>query len=290
MPTKDEQGQLRILACQISVPETVGVSDRDRHLEALCAKIGRELSTTPTDLVLLPELASIDYSRASFDRLDLLAETLDGPSFQCWSVLARDHQTHIAYSFPRRSDDGYLITLAAVDPKGQMVGYYDKIHLAQYGASIEKEYFRRGEGLFVFSINSFRLAPIICYDIRIPELSRTLVVDHRVDVILHPSAYFRDESFYSWHAFAMSRAIENQVYFLSLNRAGTSYGMSLCCAPWVDETRGPVLFAEHKETLVHVILQKAEIMEARNKYSFLKDRLEDYHLSLNRFANLNTDN
>lgn len=278
--------QLRLLACQIDVPSTTSVSDRDRHLDELSCKISRELTKTPADLVLLPELASIDYSRESFNRLDLLAETLDGPSFQIWSAVARDHKTHVAYSFPRQAEDGYRITLAVVDPFGQLVGHYDKIHLAQYGASMEKDYFSRGDGLLIFDINGFRLAPIICYDIRIPELCRTLVVDHKADVILHPSAYFRDESFYSWHTFAMSRAIENQVYFLSLNRAGKSYGKSIFCMPWVDEAREPVIFPENEEQLVQLILRKSEIATARQDYSFLKDRLDDYRLSLTQHESL----
>ncbi len=282
----DNRGELRVLACQILVPETSSVADRDRHLETLCGKVRRELMRTANDLVLLPELASIDYSRDSFDRLDLLAEAIDGPSFQMWSAVAREHETHIAYSFPRRSDDGYRITVAAVDQRGQLLGYYDKLHLAQYGAAMEKEYFKRGEGLFVVDIHGFRLAPIICYDIRLPELSRTLVIDHRVDVILHPSAYFRDESFYSWHAFAISRAIENQVYFLSLNRAGESYGRSICCTPWVDQAQEPLIFSEHQEDLVQIILRKSRIAAARHNYSFLRDRLDDYHLSLNRAQSL----
>jgi len=281
MPMEDEPGKLRILACQIAVPSTISPADRDQHLDELSQKVRRELVETPADLVLLPELASIDYSRASFDRLDLLAEALDGPSFQIWSAVARDHKTHIAYSFPRRSDAGYRITLAVIDPLGKLVGHYDKIHLAQYGASMEKDYFGRGDGLLVFEINGFRLAPIICYDIRIPELCRTLVVDHKADVVLHPSAYFRDESFYSWHAFAISRAIENQVYFLSLNRAGKSYGHSIFCAPWIDESNEPVHFSEHEEQFLQLVLKQSEIAAVRQNYSFLEDRMDDYGLDLN---------
>jgi len=50
------------------------------------------------------------------------------------------------------------------------------------------------------------------------------VSHHDVDLILHVGAYARDESFYSWHAFAVTRAVENQFFVLSLNRAGTHFG------------------------------------------------------------------
>ena len=83
-------------------------------------------------------------------------------------------------AFPARVRAGRSSAIGVVGPDGEScAGHYDKLHLAQYGASMEKEYFNRGNHLFhLFEVNGFRLSPIICYDIRIPELSRTLVVDH----------------------------------------------------------------------------------------------------------------
>ena len=130
----------------------------------------------------------------------------------------------------------------------------------------------------MFEVNGFRLSPIICYDIRIPELSRALAVDHEVDVILHSGAYFRDSSFYSWHHFAISRAVENQIFLLSLNRAGADYGQSIFCPPWADEERKPIIFSEHDEQLLRVVLERNEIAYARQHYSFLADRLDRYDL------------
>ena len=269
---------LTILACQIDVPSTATVSERDAHLARSVEKVVRQLKATdsPIDLAVLPELSSINYSRETFENLSVLAEDLRGTSFEAWRQVARDHEVHIAYSFPRCTQEGTFISLAVVAPSGDLVGHYDKLHLAQYGASTEKEFFTRGNHLFVFEINNFRLAPIICYDIRIPELSRTLVVDHNVDVILHCGAYFRDESFHTWHPFVITRAVENQVYLLSLNRAGTTYGQSVFCPPWQDETTRPVSFDETKEDFRILSLQRGILADARHRYTFLQDRHEDY--------------
>ncbi|WP_372611727.1 carbon-nitrogen hydrolase family protein [Aquicoccus sp.] len=271
---------LRLMACQITVPEMTSAAERDAHLAATVAKIEAQLDRQEAELVVLPELSSIDYSRATFARLDALAEPLDGPSFQAWRRVAMAHGVHVAFGFARADAGGPFICTAVVGPDGQLMGYYDKIHLAQYGASMEKEYFRRGDHVFTFEVKGFRLAPIICYDIRIPELSRALVTEHGVDAILHCGAYFRDESFHTWHPFAITRALENQVFFLSLNRAGASYGNSLFCRPWMDEVTQPVAFPEHDEAFRIVTLTRAEIDAARAGYSFLKDRLPDYRLPM----------
>ncbi|WP_170765647.1 carbon-nitrogen hydrolase family protein [Ruegeria lacuscaerulensis] len=273
---------LTLLACQIEIPPMTTTAERDAHLSVSAAKVRGQLdqAENKVDLVVLPELSSIDYSRETFSRLDEIAEPLQGASFEVWREVAKEKGVFISYGFARAAEGGPYISVGVVGPDGEMRGHYDKLHLAQYGASMEKEYFNRGKHLFTFEVNGFRLSPIICYDIRIPELARALVVDHGVDVILHCGAYFRDESFHTWHPFAVARALENQVYFLSLNRAGTNYGNSLFCLPWQDENTPPVNFAETAEDFREISLDRATLQKARKDYTFLKDRLEDYRIEV----------
>lgn len=264
---------LSVLACQIDIPESLTASARDQHLKSLHEKIAKTLDDSPANLIVLPELSSIDYSRESFERLDVLGEDLDGASVETWRKLARNYNCHVAFSFPRRAADStYRITLAVVNPDGELIGHYDKIYLAQFGASMEKDYFVPGDTPLVFAIGSFVIAPIICADIRFPEFCRSLTVDHDVDAILHCGAYYRDESFYSWHSFAETRALENQVYFLSVNRAGAQYGESIIFPPWVDNLHRPHKLHTHDEHLLHVTLHKPVIDDARRQYPFLQDR------------------
>ena len=266
---------LRLLACQIAIPPTPDPAARDAHMRRVASLLDTALTEAPADLVVLPELTTVDYGRESFDRLDRLAEELDGPSFAALSALASRHATHIAYGFPRRADDGYRITQALIDPSGAPAGHYDKLHLAQYGASMEKDYFTTGDRLLVAGIAGIEVAPIICYDIRIPELARTLCRGHGAGLLLHCGAYYTDQSYYSWHHFVVTRALENQVYMLSLNRAGQTYGGSLFCPPWVDETAEPVRFGAAEE-LRRFVIDPAGIARARRAYSFLADAREDY--------------
>ena len=270
------QDTLTLLACQIEIPETPTAAARDRHLAASADKVRAQLTSQSADLVVLPELSSIDYSRAAFGALDEIAEALDGPSFQTWRAVAVTFGTYVSYSFARRDPSGTYISIAVVGPDGTLTGHYDKLHMCQYGASMEKEYFDRGDHIFTYRVNGFTLAPIICYDIRIPELSRTLTLGHGVDLIVHCGAYYRDESFETWHAFTTTRAMENQVFLLSLNRAGPQWGNSAFCWPWMDENTPPVRFAQTAEEFRHITITKDQLLTARRDYTFLKDRLADY--------------
>lgn len=272
---------LQILAAQINVPPTPDVAARDAHLDRLAGLLDEALTEERADLVVLPELSSIDYSRESFAQLDSLAEGLNGPTFRTFKPIAEEHSCHILYGFPRKAADGYHISHALIGPDGVQAGHFDKLHLAQYGASMEKEYFEEGDGLFVFEVNGVKLAPIICYDIRFPDLCRTLCRVHGVQALLHVGAYYTDESFWSWHHFVVTRALENQVYMLSLNRAGETWGGSAFCPPWADEITEPVVCGK-PETLMRFHIDTSFIEEVRRDYTFVADTKADYAtLSLN---------
>ena len=270
---------MRLLACQIEIPATPTPTARDAHLDRTAEKLALALSESPAELVVLPELSAIAYSRESFDRLDLLAEDLEGPSFERFRETARCFDAAVVYGIARKGEDGHYISQVAVGPDGEIIGCFDKLHLAHYGASMEKDYFKRGTAPFSFIYRGVTIAPIICYDIRFPELARSLALEHEAELILHCGAYARDPSFYSWHHFVVARALENQLYVLSLNRAGAEFGNSIFCPPWIDEDAPALDFPEHDEAFVTCEIDPARISAARRDYSFLADRLPSYRLS-----------
>ena len=273
----------RILACQVDVPETLTAADKFEHIHGMLSRIQLRIEQcrSPIDIVVLPELSTISYSREAFNVLPLLAEPLDGESVRLFANWARTNGVAVCFGMPREGPSGYSIAQVTLDAGGNVIGCYDKLHVCQYGASMEKEFFRRGDQLCVFEINGYRFATIICYDIRIPELPRTLVLDHKVDCLLHCGAYFRDESFPTWKSFVITRALENQVYLLSLNRAGAQYGQSMFCPPWIDDGSDPgrkmADFEPEAECFVELEIQTSQIRDIRTAYTFLEDKLPDYH-------------
>lgn len=199
-----------------------------------------------------------------------------GISYEKLSPVAQKHGVTLLYGAPRLSEEGRLsICQFVIGPDGLPRGFYDKMHLAHYGASMEKDYFSAGEHLSVFRVKGLSFAPLICYDLRFPELASTLALQHSVDAVLHAVAFYRDESFHSWHAFAVARAMENQFYWLSLNRAGTQFGGSIFCQPWVDEDTASVTLGLAEE-LVWFEVDTAVMARVRAAYTFGRDRLGNY--------------
>jgi len=261
-------------------------AERDAHTDRVAAAIDAELTAGgPVDLVVLPELGTLDYARSCFDRIDEMAEPLDdSPTIDRLREVAAAHRTPVLAGMARKGDPQdqagsafitHYITQALIGADGSVAGHYDKLHIAQFGDSTEKDYFTRGDRLLVFEAGGFTFGTIICYDIRIPELSRILARRHGVDAILHPTAFCRDETFHTWHAFATTRAIENQVYFASVNRAGADFGESMLIEPWMDETV-PLQRLGTGETFARWTLSRATLDRARARYPFLQDVRDDY--------------
>ena len=276
--------KLTILACQIDIPATDNIERRNQHLTNTANKASKYLGENPADILLLPELSSLDYSSTCFGNLDKVAEDNEGESFQTWSDVAKAHGCWVLYGFAKHKTDnttpaGFSIATGVIEPDGSLYGIYEKLHLAQFGASEEKDYFsHQGDHLLVFNCNGFTLAPIICYDIRFAELCRTLSIKHQVDCILHTGAYARDPSFDSWHAFVKTRAMENQVYMVSLNRAGDNFGHSVFMPPWVDSANEATVFSDKSEEFRLLTLRKQAIENARREYHFISDALPNYDL------------
>lgn len=273
--------KLTILACQLNIPADMrNQHDREDHLLRSASLIDAALSKQSVDLVMLPELSSVSYSHHCFSNLAVFSEQIRGATYTTFAPIAEKHGAYILYGAPHQRDGGeYSIGQFLIDDKGEPAGIFDKLHMAQFGMSMEKEYFTPGNRLLVFEIKGVRLAPIICYDMRFAGLADELVNSHKVDVILHAVAFYRDASFYSWHAFVVTRALENQIYWLSLNRAGEQFGNSILCPPWVDH-KNPETKLHTAEELVYFEIDKQVITHAKQEYTFGEDRFQDYSMLL----------
>ncbi len=162
-----------------------------------------------------------------------------------------------------------------VDPQGQLVGRYDKIHLFdalvgdRLGRYQESDSYHPGQldqGLQSWSINDWCFAPAVCYDLRFPELARAYRA-LGAQVLCYPSAFTYRTGEAHWLALLQARAIENGCFVIAANQTGwhdqqrRTWGHSVVLDPW-----GRVLaMADEQPQLVLAQLQALVLEEVREQ-------------------------
>lgn len=198
-------------------------------------------------LVVLPECFSF-LGRREGDKL-AIAETLDGsgPVASALRELATKHGVWIVGGGTPEVVPGDIArtynTALVVDPRGELVARYRKIHLFDVdipGGAVLKESdaTARGADLVVVKIEGASVGVSICYDLRFPELYRRLVKDRGAEVLLVPAAFTAHTGAAHWHLLLRARAVENQAWVVAAAQHGKhnekreSYGHSLVVDPW----------------------------------------------------------
>ena len=144
--------------------------------------------------------------------------------------------------------DGRVFNTAFVfDRSGTCVASYDKTHL--FTPMGEDNYFTPGDYLCRFTLDGVSCGLIICYDVRFPELTRSLTVPG-LDMLFVVSQWPKVRTFHL-RSLTTARAIENQMFVVCCNSCGTAgetvYGGNYAVIdPW-GETLS--LAGEHEEII-----------------------------------------
>ena len=154
-----------------------------------------------------------------------------------------------------------------VDPSGATVAVYRKQKLFAFAG--EHEHYSPGDAPVLVTIEGVRIAPLVCYDLRFPELFRAVArdVDAFVLVANWPAARRLH-----WDTLTHARAIENQAYVVAVNRVGSGGGIaydggSVAWDPWGD----PVPEARTPSGMRLVTIDPAHVEDIRSRYPFLRD-------------------
>jgi predicted amidohydrolase len=167
-----------------------------------------------------------------------------GPILSTMQELARHAGTWLLLGgFPERGAERHIRNTAVLlDPAGAVVALYRKIHLFDVDVPggkrfRESEAIEPGADAVVAQTPWGGLGLSICYDLRFPELYRTLAA-RGARIVAVPSAFTLETGKDHWHVLLRARAIENQVYLFAPAQFGAhgptrkSYGHALVVDPW----------------------------------------------------------
>jgi deaminated glutathione amidase len=146
-------------------------------------------------------------------------------------------------SLALRGDDGMRLNRGfLIDGTGEIRARYDKIHLFDVDLATgeswrESAVYARGEQAVAPETPWGRLGLSICYDIRFPDLYRTLT-DAGAAILTVPAAFTVPTGRAHWHVLLRARAIEAGVFVIAAAQAGQhedgreTFGHSLAVGPW----------------------------------------------------------
>jgi predicted amidohydrolase len=216
-----------------------------------------------------------------------VAESIPGPTTDRLAALAasRGVSLHVG-SLLERSDDVTRCynTGVLLGPAGDIVATYRKAHL--FDIDVPGEVVQResdaigpGERLVVCDLPGFRLGMSICFDLRFPELYRSLALAGAT-VLAIPAAFNAVTGRAHWEVLVRARAIENHAFVVAAAQVGTTaegistFGHSLIVGPWGD------VLAESRESAEDVLVVEinvADVARRRGQIAVLELRRLDLY-------------
>jgi predicted amidohydrolase len=212
------------------------------NLDAATKLIG-QAKAAGADYVLTPEVTNIMVVK----REQLFSQIVEEDADLTLAALRELARTlglhiHIGSIAMKVAADKAANRSLLIDPHGEIVARYDKIHmfdvdLANGETYRESRNYRPGERAVLGELPWGRLGLTVCYDLRFPALYRALA-ENGATMLSIPSAFTQQTGEAHWHVLNRARAIENGCFVFAAAQGGKhengrdTYGHSLIVDPW----------------------------------------------------------
>jgi predicted amidohydrolase len=206
----------------IAVAQFAPGDDRAANLDAI-RQLSEDAASRGAMLVVFPEYSSYFTPGMGDDWVEH-AESLHGPFVRGIAEIAAELGIHLVAGLIEQipgEETRVANTVVAVDPDGQLVARYRKIHLYDAFGQRESDRIIAGpvEDPATFSFGGFTVGLQTCYDVRFPEVTRRLV-DAGADLVVLPAEWVRGPlKEQHWRTLVTARAIENTVYVAAADHA-----------------------------------------------------------------------
>lgn len=234
-PGKAHDGSIRIAAIQMAAgPNVSGNLEEAARLLDMAASQGAKLAALPEYFCIMGMQDADKVAAREQDNHGPIQEFLSQTAkrLSMWLV---GGSVPLASSRPDKVRNSCLV----YDDKGKQVARYDKIHL--FGLELgneryaEEETIEAGCGVVALESPFGRIGLSICYDLRFPELYRSM---GKVDIIFAPAAFTATTGKAHWETLIRARAIENLAYVVAPAQGGyhvngrETHGDTMIVDPW----------------------------------------------------------
>src|SRR3989338_7362066 len=252
-------------------------ADKEINLKKIINYITKAAEKKAT-LVAFPEFMMF-YTNSSQTSKQLvnLAETINGNFVNTIARTAKENHIQVVGSFYEKSTKKNRVhdTSFVIDKSGKVISTYRKIHL--YDALGFKESDKMVQGSKIakpVKTSIGKIGMMICYDLRFPEMSRSLAAAGS-EVLIVPSAWVKGNMKEEhWITINKTRAIENGCYVIAPDQVGNIYcGRSIVVDPY-----GKILLDMKKRQGIGIVsISLDKVKQTRRMLPLLKNRRTDLY-------------
>jgi predicted amidohydrolase len=233
-----------------------------RRAELLIQTAARE----GCDIVVLPEM----FSTGCSNDIAKIAEDEGGTTDRFLAQRAKEFSIAVIAGFPLKAagTDKAKNAAAVYDAHGSLLARFVKLH--PFSLAGEDRFFIPGEAPVTFTVAGVPSSVFICYDLRFPEVFRSVAQDIQAVFVI---ANWPASRILHWETLLRARAIENQCFVIGVNRTGSDGkgilypGASCVFDPFGNELcRG-----DDSEECFFTVIDPEEVGRIRNQLPFLKD-------------------
>jgi deaminated glutathione amidase len=269
------------------------------NIDAAIRYVG-DAKSAGAEYVLTPEMTNI----LAANREQLFAAAVDEEADASLATLREVARklgiyVHIGSLAVRISPDRAANRSFLIDPKGDILARYDKIHMFDVDLAGGESYresrnYRPGELAVLADLPWGRLGLTVCYDLRFPALYRALA-EAGATMLAIPSAFTKQTGEAHWHVLVRSRAIENGCFVFAAAQGGRhengrdTFGHSLIVDPWgrilaEGDTEPGVIVAEINPAEVASARARIPSLQHGRRFEIVEPLAEPAHLHVVRGA------
>ena len=231
------------------------LANAEENVATACELLQR-LQAEGVDLAVFPEAYLTGYCFSSKQEATDAALELRGQELQIIADCCQNIAAIVGFA-ERTPED--IFNSAAVIDKGEIVGVYRKTHLPYLGLD---RFATPGDDLPLFEIKGAKVGIAICYDVRIPEVSRSYALSG-ADILCIPTNWPQPAK-KSSDLVCPTRAIENHVYVIAADRVGDERGFHFVGRSKIIDPLGNIIAsADHDQEAI--VIAEIDPTSARDK-------------------------
>ncbi|MCB2290002.1 carbon-nitrogen family hydrolase [Clostridium sp. CS001] len=256
---------MRLALAQLNIAFEDKLANKETVLQFI-----KHASSDKVDIILFPEMTLTGFSMNT----SLIGET-NKETTEFFKEISTKFDIIIGFGYvdgTSNSKNKYSI----VSPHQDELINYSKIHLFSF--AFENEFYESGNELSFLNTLDFTICPLICYDLRFPEIFQ---IASKTANLITVAANWPVERRDHWITLLRARAIENQCFIAGINRVGEGNGLSYSGDSMIIDPLGNIISNLYmEEGLVIADISPTDVTAVRESFRLKEDRKETLYYNM----------